>query len=176
MFEVWPEIMNGAGQKQLPVTYRAQLNGESCWAAVVQMIIEIVLRKATSYEDQLSIFQGHKSHGPKSLEIALKAFGVNSRYVPAALAFVDVVQAIDSGQPLIYDMTFQGVETTHVGVIAGYGMDRTGGEWVYILDPEDKAFRINGSSPFGWVRFSDLKQPRRPEITWTGSFYNLKKE
>jgi hypothetical protein len=45
MFDVWPNIPRGASQPQLQVTYRAQLDRESCWAAVSQMMLEIVTGK-----------------------------------------------------------------------------------------------------------------------------------
>ncbi|WP_140637263.1 papain-like cysteine protease family protein [Methylibium rhizosphaerae] len=176
MFEVWPNIPRGAEQPQLQVTYRAQLDRESCWAAAAQMVLQVVAKKVLGYDMQAGLVTAHSKHGAKCFESALKAHGVSSRYVQAALGFVDVEMSIGAGSPLVYDLDFE-EPTTHVGVIAGHGKEGNGTEWIYILDPYDLVFRSRGSSPCGWIKFAELSHRQvKPARRWCGTYYDFKKE
>lgn len=175
MFEVWPEIQGVVQQQHvLQVTYRAQLTKVSCWAAVAQMVLQSMGVWASSYNDQSAVFDAYDKDGANSLATALQGRGVTGRYVNASLEFADVQHAVNGGAPLVYDLDFN-TPTTHVGVIAGYGVTQGGEQWIYILDPDDLVFRSRGSSPFGWIRFGAIKNPAVAGMTWGGTYYDLRR-
>jgi hypothetical protein len=57
VFELWPEILGGASQNKLNVTYRAQMNKESCPTAVAQMAAEVVAGHQSGYDSQLALIR-----------------------------------------------------------------------------------------------------------------------
>lgn len=175
---------DGFTYQLIDVPYRAQQYDEWCWAATLQMIVltltgqDVAQHVFAKLEHQCSQCDGSNPHAEcrdgadvKSLAGLLLSFGLHGDRVGNLVEFGVLEKQIAAGQPVIYNITFQG-GVDHAGIVAGTRKKNDQQE-VYFIDP-DRSFFDQANRPFrGWIAFNDLMNGYGLPGNWSDTVLNI---
>ncbi|HEX6368962.1 MAG TPA: papain-like cysteine protease family protein [Longimicrobium sp.] len=168
------------------VPYFPQLMDNWCWAATIEMVVaaiagqnprQCVLANQEFQREDCCPTKPACDQGAPLTSFAgiLMNWGIDSRRINRPLLFNDVLQQVNAGRPIIYNLTFtvQNDEVYHTGIIANAYQASNGDQYVFFLDSDEKFFQAAGRDPYGWVKYADILNAYGYPGNWTDTIYDI---